>query len=319
MRLSDRKNTAPVPFRDSKLTRVLRPALEGNTKVAVICNISPSNDAVEESLSTLNFAKRAKKVRQIVAKNETISTKMLILKYETEINSLQLKLKEMETKVTSTEQTHELKHEIAKLKSCILVSENIQLSPVEPELGSSVPLDRRILRLTVSRDPTEAKNELPGRDRTSSIMGLDQDDFFRKTFNNPEQELNIRRAMSGNDNITMELSEDFSVRDTMLLDKIDNFTDLFEGFNVRNSILTNATAVRDSFALFHAEINEEKAMPSRDQLISIVKEQNNVIYSLQKEVAEKSDQIEMLKDELSLCKNNVKSMQQQLKELKRFK
>ena len=81
MRLSDKNNTSPIPFRDSKLTRVLKPALEGNTKIAVVCNISPSTDALEETLSTLKFAQRAKKVKQIVAKNETAGTKMLILKF----------------------------------------------------------------------------------------------------------------------------------------------------------------------------------------------------------------------------------------------
>ena len=93
MRLSDKNNSDPIPYRDSKLTRVLRPALEGNTKIAVICNISPSSDAVDETLSTLKFAQRAKRVKQTAVKNEPIGTKMLILKYENEILTLQTKLK----------------------------------------------------------------------------------------------------------------------------------------------------------------------------------------------------------------------------------
>ena len=47
MRLSDKKNNIPIPYRDSKLTRLLRSALEGKSKVMIICNISPAKEALE--------------------------------------------------------------------------------------------------------------------------------------------------------------------------------------------------------------------------------------------------------------------------------
>lgn len=51
-----------IPYRDSKLTRLLQPALSGNSRVAVICTISPDPEQATETLSTLKFAKRAKMV-----------------------------------------------------------------------------------------------------------------------------------------------------------------------------------------------------------------------------------------------------------------
>lgn len=51
-----------IPYRDSKLTRLLQPALSGNSRVAIICTISPDVEQATESLSTLKFAKRAKMV-----------------------------------------------------------------------------------------------------------------------------------------------------------------------------------------------------------------------------------------------------------------
>lgn len=56
LKLSNLKKNDHVPYRDSKLTRILKPALEGNSKVTIICNISPSSDSVEESMSTILFA-----------------------------------------------------------------------------------------------------------------------------------------------------------------------------------------------------------------------------------------------------------------------
>jgi centromeric protein E len=47
-----------IPYRDSKLTRILQPALGGNTKTAIICTITPAACFSEESLSTIKFASR---------------------------------------------------------------------------------------------------------------------------------------------------------------------------------------------------------------------------------------------------------------------
>jgi kinesin family protein C2/C3 len=51
-----------VPYRDSKLTHSLADALGGNSKVLMFCNISPSSDNVSETLSSLQFATRARAV-----------------------------------------------------------------------------------------------------------------------------------------------------------------------------------------------------------------------------------------------------------------
>ncbi|KAL7341687.1 kinesin motor domain-containing protein [Rhodotorula toruloides] len=55
-------STAHIPYRDSKLTRLLQPALSGNSRVAVVCTVSPDAEQATETLSTLKFAKRAKMV-----------------------------------------------------------------------------------------------------------------------------------------------------------------------------------------------------------------------------------------------------------------
>jgi hypothetical protein len=51
-----------VPYRDSKLTRLLQDSLGGNTKTRIIATLSPSMDCLDESISTLKFADRAKQV-----------------------------------------------------------------------------------------------------------------------------------------------------------------------------------------------------------------------------------------------------------------
>ncbi|PIA14448.1 kinesin-domain-containing protein, partial [Coemansia reversa NRRL 1564] len=59
-----------VPYRDSKLTRILQPSLGGNAKTLIICTITPSPDYADETLSTLKFASRAKTIRNTPEVNE---------------------------------------------------------------------------------------------------------------------------------------------------------------------------------------------------------------------------------------------------------
>jgi hypothetical protein len=60
-----------IPYRDSKLTRILQTSLSGQAKVVVICTISPSVLAVDESINTLKFATRVKKI-VLTAKNDAV-------------------------------------------------------------------------------------------------------------------------------------------------------------------------------------------------------------------------------------------------------
>ena len=66
-----------VPYRDSNLTRILQNALGGNTKTIMICAISPALLNFEESLGTLRYADRAKKIMNKAVINESTQDKMI--------------------------------------------------------------------------------------------------------------------------------------------------------------------------------------------------------------------------------------------------
>lgn len=61
-----------VPFRDSTLTRILQNALGGNSKTIMICAVSPAGINYEESLGTLRYADRAKKIQNKAVVNENV-------------------------------------------------------------------------------------------------------------------------------------------------------------------------------------------------------------------------------------------------------
>ena len=65
-----------VPFRDSKLTFFLKESLGGNAKTALMCTASRQSRHVEESLQTLQFASRAKKIKNKAVSNVIVSQKI---------------------------------------------------------------------------------------------------------------------------------------------------------------------------------------------------------------------------------------------------
>jgi len=58
-----------IPYRDSKLTRLLKDSLGGNCRTVMIANISPAFPAYEDTLNTLKYADRAKQIKTIVKRN----------------------------------------------------------------------------------------------------------------------------------------------------------------------------------------------------------------------------------------------------------
>lgn len=77
--------TQHIPYRNSKLTRLLATALGGNARTAVITCISPASGNVGESLNTLRFASRAKRIVNQVQKNEIMDMRSLTNKLSNQV------------------------------------------------------------------------------------------------------------------------------------------------------------------------------------------------------------------------------------------
>lgn len=77
-----------IPFRDSKMTRILKNSLGGNTFTSVLCAMSPAKGSREETLSTLAFAGVCKKIQAAVTKNEVVDDKSLLKQYRKRISEL---------------------------------------------------------------------------------------------------------------------------------------------------------------------------------------------------------------------------------------
>lgn len=81
-----------IPYRDSKLTRLLQDSLGGNAKTLMVANIGPASYNYEESLTTLRYANRAKNIKNKPRINEDPKD-ALLRQYLEEINRLKDLLK----------------------------------------------------------------------------------------------------------------------------------------------------------------------------------------------------------------------------------
>lgn len=74
--------------RESKLTRLLQDSLGGRTKTCIIATVSPARSNMEETLSTLDYAMRAKSIRNKPEVNQRMSRNALLKEYVAEIERL---------------------------------------------------------------------------------------------------------------------------------------------------------------------------------------------------------------------------------------
>ncbi|KAM9339637.1 LOW QUALITY PROTEIN: centromere-associated protein E [Symphorus nematophorus] len=102
-KLTDESQKGFTNYRDSKLTRILQNSLGGNAKTVIICTITPVT--LDETLSTLQFASTAKKMKNDPHVTEVSDDGALLKRYRNEIVDLKRRLQEVSsvTQTTATE------------------------------------------------------------------------------------------------------------------------------------------------------------------------------------------------------------------------
>ncbi|GLT44212.1 hypothetical protein SLA2020_181230 [Shorea laevis] len=86
-----KKGLAYVPYRNSKLTRILKDSLSGNSQTVMVATVSPANSQYHHTVNTLKYADRAKEIKTHIQKNiGTIDTH--VSDYQRMIDSLQIEV-----------------------------------------------------------------------------------------------------------------------------------------------------------------------------------------------------------------------------------
>eukprot|EP01134_Creolimax_fragrantissima_P005184 CFRG5184T1 len=145
------ERTAHISYRDSLLTRMLQDSLGGKSKTTIIATISPASSNSEETLSTLDYAARAKNIKNRPEKKATLTKRTFINEYDNEIVKLRKDLHAAREKngvylsadtynelqqnlEVKNSECDELKAEYKTMEANLAESVNLQLAAQE-ELG----------------------------------------------------------------------------------------------------------------------------------------------------------------------------------------
>ncbi|CAN6245908.1 unnamed protein product [Urochloa humidicola] len=147
-KLTDGKATH-IPYRDSKLTRLLQSSLSGQGRVSLICTVTPASSNSEETHNTLKFAHRAKRIEIQASQNKIIDEKSLIKKYQTEIRRLKEELDQLKMGIITGTPSKDTEEDNISLWKQKLEDGNVKLqSRLEQEEEAKAALLARIQRLT---------------------------------------------------------------------------------------------------------------------------------------------------------------------------
>ncbi|GAB6027256.1 Kinesin-like protein kif19 [Chamberlinius hualienensis] len=156
--LADRNSNRYVNYRDSKLTRLLKDALGGNCRTAMIAHINPAASQFDESRNTLVYADRAKNIRNKVRQN-VVDVSYHVAQYQTIIGELKNEIQRLKIKMdspqmppvkfrlkgTERKSTSENRMEMGKLKDDLVKYFNEQM-----ELRRQLmEIDAHVLQLSI--------------------------------------------------------------------------------------------------------------------------------------------------------------------------
>ncbi|XP_073294029.1 kinesin-like protein KIN-8B isoform X1 [Primulina huaijiensis] len=128
-----KKGLAYVPYRNSKLTRILKDGLSGNSQTVMIATISPADNQYHHTVNTLKYADRAKEIKTHIQKNiGTINAHVsdyqkMIDNLQGEVSRLRKELAEKETQLNAKPTERDIDDEISWLNALSQeTSENVQ-------------------------------------------------------------------------------------------------------------------------------------------------------------------------------------------------
>ncbi|XP_071925031.1 kinesin-like protein KIN-4C isoform X1 [Coffea arabica] len=169
-----RKEGGHVPYRDSKLTRLLQDSLGGNSKTVMIACISPADTNAEETLNTLKYANRARNIQnKAIINRDPMATQMQRMKNQ--IEQLQAELLFFRGDCTVPfEELQILKHKIS-----LLEASNAQLQQELQERRITCDhLTQRALDAQVERDRLVMKIESARSQKSWNEIDSDSNQDF---------------------------------------------------------------------------------------------------------------------------------------------
>lgn len=189
-----------IPYRESKLTRLLQDSLGGRTKTCIIATVSPAKSNLEETISTLDYAFRAKNIRNKPQVNSMISKKTLLKEFTAEIEKLKSELiatRQRNGVYLSNEQFEEITVE-SESRRILSEEQSARIASLETSLRSKV---QDLFTLTNSFNTLKRDNEATrlALENTKDVL-LKTEIVLRDTEQLLSEEKKLREAHQATEN-----------------------------------------------------------------------------------------------------------------------
>ena len=96
-----------IPYRNSKLTRLLKDSIGGNCRTVMIANVSPSSETFEDTFNTLKYADRAKKIKINLKKN-VVNVDFHIAQYAKIVEDLRGEIAQLKERIQELENENQI-------------------------------------------------------------------------------------------------------------------------------------------------------------------------------------------------------------------
>ncbi|KAJ6224199.1 hypothetical protein RDWZM_002744 [Blomia tropicalis] len=220
-----------IPYRDSKLTRLLQDSLGGNTKTLMVACISPADNNYDETLSTLRYANRAKNIKNKPKINED-PKEALLREYQEEILRLKILIESQATLVPKSAGT-------CCEYCCFDIKSNLDLFAddliMDNQLIEKMRRDHDVqMQDLVRRYEEEVRDKeklIEDMDKLKSIYHRNENSNDKQTSDStmPEVETNGNNESNGNEPSVLEAMEKlYAIQEQMVGGEKANDTELKE-------------------------------------------------------------------------------------------
>ena len=326
--LTDGKSTH-IPYRESKLTRVLQESLGGNSKTCLIITCSPSAYNESESLSTLRFGERAKKIKN----KPKINKEITVAELQKLVLNLKDTIKKADCRISQLE-------EFIKANGLSVPESNYQKE--EDEEQKSKQRDEREKIKDEENKIEEMKSKLikekiPIMERINNVLNLvvdNEDDnrvelianikALKEKYEKMENKKNIENSNIVNNNLQNSNLNNKNFDDRKFCDNLVNviknfkevqenpeileFIDNYQSQYQKNNFESSDKSINFEKTLCDKEIQTEKLEEDYDRNAEIHEKEKRVLY---KQIDDHETEIKNLKKEIEELKEKKKVWDEQ--------
>ena len=282
-----------IPYRDSKLTRLLKDSLGGNARTVMIANVSPFINSYDDTYNTLKYADRAKHIKTNIKRN-VLNAQYHITNYLNIIKNLQNRIFELENQM-SINKKRDFSVSPIKMSRNDINENSFQKSNNKKMLNrnSFIGFENKNLRIIKENDKEMKNNSLINFDKT--ISNNNSKLYVNDKEDKEDKELEIQYNSIINEFIKS------SKKEVKLKEKVMNLEQ--ELFLVNNSIQINEYYGIDSKELKNKYANIKLLLENTIQFLEEYSKRNEKEYKL---LIEDEELIEVYKNYLKTTNDNKK-------------